>query len=129
VSCDPQKSTIYFDGACPLCAAEIKLYQGQDRQGALRFVDVSEPGAAPPAGLTREAALARFHVRTGEGRLVSGAAAFVEVWSRLPGWRLAARAASLPGAIAVLELGYRAFLPLRPALSRLVRALVGRRPA
>ena len=46
-------------------------------------------------------------------------AAFVEVWSRLPGWRWAARAATLPGALAVLEWGYRMFLPVRPFISRL----------
>jgi predicted DCC family thiol-disulfide oxidoreductase YuxK len=63
----------------------------------------------------------RFHVRAGDGRVLSGAAAFVEVWTRLPRWRWAARAASLPGALAALELGYRMFLPVRPFISRLLR--------
>ena len=44
----------------------------------------------------------------------SGAAAFVEVWARLPRWRWAARAAALPGAMAALEFGYGTFLPVRP---------------
>ncbi len=61
----------------------------------------------------------RFHVRAGDGRLLSGAAAFVEVWARLPRWRWAARAASIPGALTVLEWGYRRFLPIRPLISRL----------
>jgi predicted DCC family thiol-disulfide oxidoreductase YuxK len=61
----------------------------------------------------------RFHVRASDGRVLSGAAAFVEVWSRLPKWRWAARVASLPGVLAVLELGYRMFLPVRPFISRL----------
>jgi predicted DCC family thiol-disulfide oxidoreductase YuxK len=61
----------------------------------------------------------RFHVRASDGRVLSGAAAFVEVWTRLPKWRWAARAASLPGMLAVLELGYRMFLPVRPFISRL----------
>jgi hypothetical protein len=38
-----------------------------------------------------------------DGRVLSGAAAFVEVWTRLPKWRWAARAASLPGAIPALD--------------------------
>ena len=46
-------------------------------------------------------------------------AAFVEVWTRLPRWRWAARIASLPGVLITLELGYRIFLPVRPILSRL----------
>lgn len=61
----------------------------------------------------------RFHVRASDGRVLSGAAAFAEVWTRLPRWRWAARAASLPGALIVLELGYRTFLPVRPFVSRL----------
>lgn len=122
---DAAKSTVYFDGACPLCRAEIGHYQRQDRAGALCFVDVSDAGAVPPAGVTRDRAMARFHVRARDGRVVSGAAAFVEVWRRLPGWHWAARAASLPGALAVLELGYRLFLPARPFLSRLVGKALG----
>jgi predicted DCC family thiol-disulfide oxidoreductase YuxK len=66
----------------------------------------------------------RFHVRGSDGRVLSGAAAFVEVWSRLPNWRWAARAASLPGALAALEWGYRMFLPVRPFVSRLFGRVV-----
>ena len=112
------KSTLFFDGSCPLCRAEIGYYRRKDQAGALCFVDVSETGAATPEGITQRRALGRFHVRSGDGRVLSGAAAFVEVWTRLPKWRWAARAASLPGALAALELGYRMFLPVRPFISR-----------
>ena len=115
---NPMKTTLYFDGSCALCRAEIGVYRRQDQANALGFVDVSATGAVPPEGITRQKAMERFYVRTGDGRVVSGAAAFVEVWSRLPGWRWSARAAALPGALAVLELGYRAFLPVRPFISR-----------
>jgi predicted DCC family thiol-disulfide oxidoreductase YuxK len=114
------KSTVYFDGSCPLCRAEIGHYRGQDKAGALCFIDVSEAGAVTPEGVTRQRALARFHVRASDGRVLSGAAAFVEIWARLPRWRWAARAAALPGASMALELGYRMFLPVRPFLSRLL---------
>jgi predicted DCC family thiol-disulfide oxidoreductase YuxK len=119
VTSELAKSTVYFDGSCPLCQAEIGYYRRKDQAGALCFVDVSEVGAATPAGISRQRAMERFHVRTGDGRVVCGAAAFIEVWARLPGWRWAARAASLPGASAALALGYRIFLPLRPFISRL----------
>jgi len=112
------QSTVYFDGSCPLCQAEIGYYRREDRAGALCFVDVSQPGAATPDGMTCQRAMARFHVRACDGRVLSGAAAFVEIWRRLPNWRWAARVASLPGVLPVLELGYRAFLPVRPFLSR-----------
>ena len=113
------KSTVYFDGSCPLCRAEIGYYRRKDQAGALCFVDISETGAVTPEGITQQRAMERFHVRASDGRVLSGAAAFVEVWTRLPKWRWAARAASLPGALAALELGYRMFLPVRPFISRL----------
>ncbi|MCX7310310.1 MAG: hypothetical protein NTV56_00935, partial [Alphaproteobacteria bacterium] len=58
-----------------------------------------------------------FHVRRSDGQLVSGAAAFVSIWSQLLRWRWAARIAELLGAMALLEGGYRLFLPARPTLA------------
>ncbi len=112
------KSTVFFDGSCPLCRAEIGYYRRQDQAGALCFVDISDPGTVTPEGITQRRAMERFHVRASDGSVLSGAAAFVEVWTRLPKWRWAARAASLPGALAALELGYRMFLPVRPIIAR-----------
>ena len=112
------KSTVYFDGSCSLCRAEIGYYRREDQDRALCCVDISETGAIPPEGITQERAMKRFHVRASDGRVLSGAAAFVEVWTRLPRWRWAARAASLPGALIALEWGYRLFLPVRPFISR-----------
>lgn len=118
------KSTVSFDGSCSLCRTEIGYYQRRDLDRALCFVDISEPGAAPPEGVTRERAMKRFHVRASDGRVLSGAAAFVEIWTRLPGWRRVARTASRPTVLTVLEWGYRIFLPVRPLISRLfARAL------
>ncbi len=114
----PSSSTVYFDGSCPLCRAEIGYYRRINQSGALCFIDVSEADAAIPAGLTRLRAMERFHVRAGNGQLLSGAAAFAEVWARLPRWRWAARAAALPGVLPMLEFGYRLFLPVRPLVSR-----------
>jgi predicted DCC family thiol-disulfide oxidoreductase YuxK len=122
------KPTVYFDGSCPLCQAEIGYYRRKDQDGALCFVDVSEAGAVTPEGITQQQAMERFHARASDGRVLSGAAAFVEVWTHLPNWRWAARATRLPGALAVLESGYRIFLPVRPFISRLFgRVLRSRR--
>ncbi len=112
-------ATVYFDGSCPLCKAEIDYYRRKDTASVISFVDISQPDAIMPEGVDQQHAMERFHVRASDGRILSGAAAFVEVWARLPKWRWVARAASLPGALAVLELGYRMFLPVRPFVARL----------
>jgi len=120
------EATVYFDGACPLCRAEIAHYAAQDGAAALCFRDVAHsPGPLGP-GLTREQAMARFHVRSADGALLSGAAAFVAIWRLLPRWRWAARLAGLPGGMLLLEGAYRLFLPLRPLLSWLAGRLWGR---
>lgn len=113
------KSILYFDGSCQLCRAEIRHYRGVDLTGALGFVDVSSPDPPLPDSLTRQQVMKRFHVSDRNGKILSGAEAFVEVWSRLPAWRWAARAAMLPGVMRALEAGYTLFLPIRPFISGL----------
>ncbi|WP_113911380.1 thiol-disulfide oxidoreductase DCC family protein [Roseovarius dicentrarchi] len=116
-------TTVYYDGACPLCRSEIGYYAKRDRDGRLDLVDVSQPGADLPDGLDANDAKARFHVQSAGGSLLSGAAAFAEVWRQVPGWGVAARVAHFPGVMPMLELAYRGFLRLRPGIVRLFVAL------
>lgn len=103
--------TVYYDGACPVCRREIGFYQ--KRTGAeVSYCDVAVE-ACPAPDLTREEALKRFHVRLGDGELVSGAAAFLALWRETPGFRLPARLLSARPIVALLDLGYAGFLKLR----------------
>ena len=122
----PPALTVYYDGACPLCSVEIAHYRRQQGADTLCFVNVAEPTACGP-DLGHAQALARFHMRNAEGQLLSGAAAFVCLWQHMPRWRWLGRVAALPPVLALLELGYRAFLPLRPVLSRRLGAWLATR--
>jgi demethoxyubiquinone hydroxylase (CLK1/Coq7/Cat5 family) len=118
--------TVLYDGACPLCRREIGLYRGLPATRPLGFIDVSDPALPLPAGTTREQLLARFHVRHADGRLDSGARAFIALWATLPGWRWLARLGDLPGMAPLMESTYRGFLRARPAMQRAAAWLEGK---
>ena len=114
VNADPPCTTVYYDGACPVCSREIAMYRRRDRAGAVRWIDASNAAPAVLGGdLSREAALERLHVRDAQGRLVSGAAAFVTLWQALPATAWWGRLCARPFAVATLEVAYRGFLRLR----------------
>jgi predicted DCC family thiol-disulfide oxidoreductase YuxK len=105
---------VYYDGGCPVCAREIAHYRG--RPGAERIVWVDVAGtldASLGPDLTRGAALARLHVRREDGTLVDGAAAFAEIWARLPGFRWLAHMMRLWPVPWVAEALYSGFLRMR----------------
>jgi predicted DCC family thiol-disulfide oxidoreductase YuxK len=114
-SCDGL--TVMFDGACPLCRREIGLYQSLTPLEAVHWLDVSAE-QADMTSAEQARYLARFHVRHRDGRLLSGAAAFVALWLTMPGWCWLGRMGRLPGVTPVLEWMYRGFLHLRPHLQQ-----------
>lgn len=115
---DSPHLTVLYDGACPLCRREIDLYRGLKSAAPLCFADVNDDKVALPPDVTQAELLARFHVSSSDGQLLSGAQAFLALWAVLPGWRWIAVAGRLPGATWLMERGYRLFLRWRPTLQR-----------
>ena len=107
--------TVYYDGACPVCSAEIAAYQRQTGADACEWVDATrcEPSQFGPS-LDREQALTRMTVRLPDGSLRSGAAAFAAMWLALPRTRLLGRLASTRPMLHLLDGAYSLFLKLRP---------------
>lgn len=117
--------TVYFDGACPVCSAEIAHYRRQPGAQTCQWVDAAvcaDDELGP--GLTRDLALRRFHVRRGDGQLVDGMRGFAALWQTLPRTAWLGRLASFGPMPALLEAAYRCFLVLRP-LWRKAPARVG----
>jgi predicted DCC family thiol-disulfide oxidoreductase YuxK len=110
----PDQTQVYYDGGCPVCSREVAMYKLRPGAEAFDWVDIhgADPGQLGP-GLSREQALARMHVRTPDGTLLSGAAAFSAIWRRLPGFRWLGRLVAIPVLSAVAELCYRGFLSVR----------------
>ena len=117
---DLGRLTLLYDGDCPLCRREIGFYSALAGAEHVDWVDVSRaPVDALPADVTREAALARLHAVEPDGRVLTGAGAFLAVWWRLRSFRWLARVLDRPALQPPLEAAYRLFLRVRPHLQRL----------
>ena len=118
--------TVLYDGACPLCRREISVYRDLKpwhTDASVCYADISDAAVPLPPGTTREQLLARFHVQRQNGELLSGAQAFLALWTALPGWRWLALVGRLPGAVWLMERLYLFFLRWRPAIQRWARRL------
>lgn len=116
---DERRLTVWFDGACPLCAREVAFFDWLDKRGAVHFEDISQSGSHCP--LDRARMLARFHAQEKGEPIVSGAAAFAAMWRAIPILRPFGELARIPALLWVLESVYMGFLKVRPRFQRLFR--------
>jgi 3-demethoxyubiquinol 3-hydroxylase len=118
---EPAPSCVLFDGSCPLCRQEIALYRALPATQPIQWVDVSYLSDNAQFGADPAELMRRFHVVTSSGQLLSGARAFVHLWSLLPGWKYLAYVAKIPGVVLLMEGCYRLFLRVRPRLQKMAR--------
>jgi predicted DCC family thiol-disulfide oxidoreductase YuxK len=110
--------TLYYDGRCPLCQAEMLYLQHRDRLGLLNCVDITQNDFdAHATGLSCERAMASIHGRLPNGDWVTGVAVFAAAYERV-GLRRMAWLLSRPSLQPVLGWGYARFARHRYTLSR-----------
>lgn len=108
--------TLYYDGACPLCAREIALLRRRAAAEQLQLVDISSGTFdATALGLSHQAMQERLHARFADGQWVTGLDATLWSWRAAGLGRWAAPLTWRP-LRPLLELGYRLFCALRPHL-------------
>lgn len=110
--------TLYYDGQCPLCVAEIDFLQSRNAQGQLAFVDVTQTGfEAAGHNISCEAAMAQIHGRTADGQVLVGVPVFATAYrlAKLPvlAWLL-----SRKWLMPVLQPAYVLFAKHRQAISK-----------
>ena len=115
-----QSLTIYYDGECPLCLAEIHFLKSRNKLRLLEFVDVaaSQYDEAEHQ-LSCKLALATMQGRLGDGTQLEGIPVFAEAYKRanLPtlAW-LFSRSWLAP----LLNAGYYVFAKYRHGISKTV---------
>jgi predicted DCC family thiol-disulfide oxidoreductase YuxK len=117
VSQQLQKLTLFYDGACPLCQAEILFLSGRNQQNLLEFVDINSEKYDPlKVGVSCEEALAAMYGQYADGTLINGPSVFPAAYQRANLPKLAwifSRKSLQP----MLQVGYKFFAKNRHAIS------------
>ncbi len=73
--------TVFYDGACPICAREMALMKRLDRTQRLTLLDFSLAGFdAAPTGLAVADLSAVIHAEWADGTVITGVEVFRAIW-------------------------------------------------
>tara|TARA_Y100001970_G_C13800812_1_gene634957 strand:+ start:12 stop:362 length:351 start_codon:yes stop_codon:yes gene_type:complete len=78
---------VFFNNSCNICRFEINHYKKNDNN-SLEWIDITNNDEALKlTGKTRKDLLRRLHV-INEGKVISGAKAFIIIWSKIPKYKI-----------------------------------------
>jgi DCC1-like thiol-disulfide oxidoreductase len=76
--------TLFYDGACPLCLAEITYLKSRNQAGLLSFVDINSASYDPQkVGVSCKEALAKMYGQVEGETPINGVAVFAEAYRRV----------------------------------------------
>lgn len=114
--------TVFYDGACSVCAAEMSHYRSKNHGGRLIFVDISDHSFDPSHyGITLDEFMARIHAIDRSGRVYRAVEAFWAIWQAFPASTLYGFLGALvmaPGVNLLARLGYQGFARIRKYFPR-----------
>ncbi len=76
-----QQLSIFYDGNCPLCLAEIHVLQNNNHRQLLRFINVQED-VSVNEGINCDLALKVIHAKFASGEIIKGPLVFAEAYKR-----------------------------------------------
>ena len=78
-----KKLTMYYDGLCPLCQAEILFLSRRNEANLLSFVDInSSQYSASAVGVSCQQALDSIYAQYDDGELINGVDVFSAAYER-----------------------------------------------
>ena len=115
-----QKLTLFYDGACPLCQAEIIFLSRRNKANLLDFIDINSGRYDSQAiGVSCAEALAAMYGQYADGSLINGVVVFPEAYRRA-GLPFLAWLFSRPFLQPILQIGYQFFAKNRHIISRIL---------
>ena len=104
------KITVFYDGACGLCAKEIAHYQNIAPAGVFHWIDITRDSAPfTERGYKVADGLKALHVEDRSGAMHLGVDGFIVIWQELKRWRILATLMGLPGIRHAARFAYRHF--------------------
>lgn len=108
---------LFYDGACPLCAREVKTIRRLDREGRIQFTDIADPTFSPAEyGHDLAFFMDQIQARVPNGDWVQGVEVFRRVYT-LVGFGALVAPTRLPGVSQLLDWGYKKFAANRLRLT------------
>jgi predicted DCC family thiol-disulfide oxidoreductase YuxK len=96
---------VYFNNSCKICKAEIDLYK-KEKISEINWVDITNnQNAKIETSKNYKQLLRRLHVKK-DGKIFSGAKAFLLVWKKIPKYRILYSILSLPIIFQIFSIVY-----------------------
>lgn len=112
--------TLFYDGQCPLCKAEILFLESRNTNGLLEFVDVSDQTYSEQTHkISCDAALAQMHGKLASGQILTGVSVFAAAYERVD-LNVLAWIFSRNWLLPFLQFGYKIFAKYRHQISRTI---------
>jgi predicted DCC family thiol-disulfide oxidoreductase YuxK len=117
---EPTTLTLYFDGSCPLCLAEMDLLRFKDQAGVLKFEDITAKDFSEQEhGITCELAMKSIKGRLSSGEHLDGIQVFAKAYEMI-GMKVYARFLAARSLQGLLTWGYLQFAKHRHLLSKIL---------
>ena len=96
---------VYFNNTCKICKAEIDLYK-KEKIEQINWIDITDnQSARSDTNKNYKELLRRLHVKK-NGKVFSGAEAFLLVWKNIPKYKFLYSILSLPFIFQFFSLSY-----------------------
>ncbi|MFB9135534.1 thiol-disulfide oxidoreductase DCC family protein [Vibrio olivae] len=113
----PVQMTLFYDGECPLCVAEMRRLSKADQKSHLRLIDINSTAFEEFPHIDATEASRILHGLAADNTLYLGLDATYHAW-RLVGKGRWVKLTRLPGLKTLFDAGYRLFARHRYTISR-----------
>ena len=96
---------VYYNNSCKICRAEIDLYK-KEKINLINWIDITNNQSAKiETNKNHKQLLRRLHVKK-DGKIFSGAKAFLLIWKNIPKYKILYTILSLPIIFQIFSVSY-----------------------